>query len=48
MKNLIIITGTLMLGVFIFNMIAGDGEDTLKGVSEKAMRKTIELYNYRE
>ena len=33
MKNLIIIIGTVILGALIFNMIAGDGEGTLKSVS---------------
>lgn len=34
MKNLIIIIGTIMLGVLIVNtMILGDGEDSLRGAA---------------
>lgn len=45
MKNLIIIIGTVILGALIFNMIAGDGDDSLKSVSKDVMRKTVEIYN---
>ncbi len=44
MKNLIIIIGTVVLGALIFNMMVGDGEDTLKSAAEKVMRETIEVY----
>lgn len=45
MKNLIIIIGTIMLGTFIFNMMVGNGEDSLKNVSRKLMIKNIEMYS---
>lgn len=45
MKNLVIIMGTVILGAYVFNMMVGNESNTLKSVSEKAMRKTIELYN---
>ena len=45
MKNLIIIIGTIILGTFIFNMIAGNGEDSLKNVSRRVMMKNIEMYS---
>lgn len=45
MKNLIIIIGTIILGVYIFNMMVGDGEDSLKSVSKDIMMKTIESYS---
>ena len=45
MKELIVIIGTVMLGAVVFEMMAGEGEDTLRGVSEQAMRKTVETYN---
>lgn len=48
MKNLIVIIGTVILGAYIFNMMVGDGDDTLKGVSQKAMRRTIALYSEEE
>lgn len=44
MKNLIIIIGTAILGALIFNMMVGDGDDSLKGISREIMMKTIELY----
>lgn len=45
MKNLIIIIGTVILGTIIFNMMVGDGQDSLKNVSKDIMVKTIEVYN---
>lgn len=44
MKNLIIIIGTAILGVFIFNMMVGDGDDSLRSISREVMMKTIALY----
>lgn len=44
MKNLIIIIGTALLGAFIFNMMVGDSDGSLRGVSREIMMKTIELY----
>ena len=45
MKNLIVIIGTVLLGVIIFNMMVGDGQDSLKSVSRNAMIDIIEFYN---
>ncbi len=45
MKNLIVLIGTIMLGVFIFNMIMGEEPDSLKNVAEKAMRQTLIRYS---
>ena len=44
MKNLVIIIGTIILGVFVFNMMTGEEETSLKSVSENIMRQTIERY----
>ena len=46
MKNLIIIMGTIVLGVFIFNMMVGDGENSLKNISRDVMMKTVENYRW--
>jgi len=48
MKNLVIIIGTIMLGVYVFNMMVGDDESSMKQVSKRAMEKTIEIYNSQE
>ncbi len=45
MKNLVVIIGTVLLGAAVFNMMVGDGENSLKNVSKKAMMETIEFYN---
>ena len=45
MKNLIIIMGTIVLGAFIFNMMVGSGENSLKNVSRSVMIKNIEMYS---
>ena len=45
-KNLIIIMGTIVLGVFIFNMMVGDGENSLKNISRDVMMKTVENYRW--
>lgn len=37
-----------MLGVFIFNMMVGEDENSLKSVSKKSMEKTLEIYNSQE
>lgn len=47
MKNLIIIIGTVILGALIFNMMVGDGDDTLKSAAEKVMRETVNAYGNR-
>ena len=43
MKDLLIIVGTMILGVAIFSMIAGD-RNSLKSASSKVMEKTIAMY----
>ena len=43
MKDLLIIVGTILLGCFIFHMIAGD-RDSLKSAGEKWMRETVKMY----
>ncbi len=48
MKNLIIIIGTIMLGVYIFNMMVGDSPNSLKSMSRQVMLKTIAIYNTEE
>ena len=44
MKNLIVIIGTAILGAFIFNMMVGDDDNSLKSISGEIMKKTIEIY----
>ncbi len=40
MKNLIIIIGTVILGVIIVNtMILGDGDSSLKGAAQKVVEQ---------
>ena len=48
MKNLIIIIGTIMLGVFVFNMMVGDDEGSLKNISKKTMEHTLYVYSGEE
>ena len=45
MKQLVIIIGTIMLGVLIFNMMVGNDENSLKSISRYVMGKTIDYYN---
>lgn len=45
MKNLIVIIGTIMLGILIFNMLVGNNPESLKNISREMMLKTIETYN---
>lgn len=45
MKQLIIIIGTIMLGVMVFNMMVGNDDNSLKSVSRYVMEKTIDYYN---
>jgi len=44
MKQLVIIIGTALLGCIIFEMMAGDGPDSLKTVSAAAMEKALAIY----
>ena len=41
---LIVIIGTVMLGVAIFNMMVGSSDDSLRSVSRNIMIKNIESY----
>jgi len=41
MKQFIIMSAMIMLGVFIFNLIAGSGDDSLLSVLEKLFRQEI-------
>lgn len=46
MKNLIIIIGTVILGVVIVNtMILGDGDASLKGAAKNVVEKGIKQIN---
>ena len=42
MKEFIIMSAMIMLGVFIYNLIAGDGHDSLINVLERFFRSEIE------
>ncbi len=44
MKQLIIIIGTIILGVYIFNMMVGNNPSSLKNISKEIMLETIEKY----
>lgn len=43
MKDIIVIIGTIVLGLIIFSMIVGD-KDSIKTAGEEAMKKTVEAY----
>ena len=45
MKQLVVIIGTIMLGIVIFNMMVGNDENSIKSVSQYVMEKTIDYYN---
>ena len=44
MKNLVILMGTILLGTVIFQMMAGDGPESLKSAAAEVMRYSIEQY----
>lgn len=44
MKQLIIIMGMILLGVFVFNLMAGSQPGSLKSVSLQAIRQTMEAW----
>lgn len=44
MKNLIIIVGLMVLGSLIFQMMVGDGPDSLKSTAAAVMRQQIVCY----
>lgn len=43
MKEIVIIIGTVILGIIIFSMIAGD-DDSLRTAGADAMERAIEVY----
>lgn len=44
MKNLIIIIGTAILGMAIFNMMVGTGSGTMQSAAAEGMRTLIGIY----
>lgn len=44
MKNLIIIIGTTILGLFILHYMVGEQPDSLKSTSVKALTSIMEVY----
>lgn len=44
MKQLVILLGTIILGSLIFQMMAGDGPDSLKSAASSLMRQNICRY----
>ena len=48
MKNLIIVIGMMVLGAVSFEMMVGDGENSLKSTVSKVMRYQISQYAQQE
>lgn len=44
MKQLIVLIGTIILGCIIFDLMVGDGSESLRTVSAEVMMKTMEAY----
>lgn len=44
MKKIIVIAGCIILGVYIYNLVLGDDENTLKTQSKKVMQRQIQEY----
>ncbi len=44
MKQLVIIIGTVILGALIFQMMVGDGPDTVKSTVSGVMRYNLQQY----
>ena len=42
MKELIIMSAMIMLGIFLYNLIAGDGQDSLMNALARFFRSEIE------
>jgi len=42
MKQFIVMSAMIILGVFIFNLIAGDDEGSIKSALERSFRHQIE------
>jgi len=45
MKQLMIVTGLILLGTLIFQMMVGDGPGTLKSSASHVMRQQIRWYS---
>lgn len=43
MKQLIIILMSVMLGIYIYNMLIGDGEGTVKAATQELMMQNIQM-----
>ena len=41
MKELVVIIGTVIWGAYIFNMMTGDDEDSLRNISGQIMERTL-------
>ena len=44
MKQLLILMGTMLLGAVIFQMMVGDGSDSLKNTAAAVMKESIGIY----
>ncbi|MBR5517027.1 MAG: hypothetical protein IKU53_03550 [Firmicutes bacterium] len=44
MKQIIVIIGTILLGILIFNMMVGSGDNSLRSISRDIMEQTIDHY----
>lgn len=43
MKKIIIISFTIILGIYIHSLIIGDQENSLKSAGERMMKKKLEI-----
>ncbi len=48
MKHLIVIIGTTLLGIIIFNMMVGNSEGSLRAISREIMLDSLDYYNSME
>lgn len=44
MKDLIVIVGSIILGVLILNMMIGSGDGSMKSAMKKVMKKSVLVY----
>lgn len=44
MKKIIVVVGFIILGVFIYGLLIGDNDGTVKTESKKVMEKQIQGY----
>ncbi len=47
MKDLIVIVGSILLGVIILNMMIGPGDGTMKSAMKDVMKKSVLIYQER-